>query len=247
MHAMRAREAARRPNDNRRALVIRLVGLRTIADVALARLPGALEVGAIAVRIVVIEELLVARDARRDEILCDLVEDWSAFFIVRPKQCIATPALQPCGELPDEIDGVFEAAVETKSATGRVAVRGIARNKDPAGLITFRDCDAQVPGAEVIESAREGESGGLVQQGSGLGSGNRPVVRAWRQRRMEEPAFLRVDAAEELPVTLQVGVHHPVGRARRKSPKAFTEFARAKHREYHAPLWYCGRRSLSWK
>src|SRR5438309_8159510 len=135
MHAMCARNAAWRPADSRRALVIRLVGLGTIADVALARIPGALEIGAIAVRIVAIEEFLVACDARRDEVLRDLVEDRPAFFVVRGKQRIAAPALQPRGELPAKIDGVFEAIIETKTPIGRVAVRGIARDKDSIGAI----------------------------------------------------------------------------------------------------------------
>src|SRR3954470_6741245 len=139
MHAMGARDAARRPNDNGRTLVVRLISLRTIADVALTRLPGALEVGAIAVWIVAVEELLVARDARRDEILRDLVEDRPAFFIIRRQQCIAAPALQPRRELPAKIDGVLEAVIETKAPIGRMAVRGIPRDKDPAGLIILRD------------------------------------------------------------------------------------------------------------
>src|SRR3954451_10865489 len=100
MHAMRARDAAGRPRDHGRALVVRLIGLGAIADVALARFPGPLEIGAIAVRIVTIEELLVARDPRRDEFLCDFVEDRPAFFVIGVEQRIAAPALQPRGELP---------------------------------------------------------------------------------------------------------------------------------------------------
>src|ERR1700730_2733794 len=118
MHAMCTGDAARRPNDNGRAFVVGLVGLRAIADVALACVPGALEVGAIAVRIVAIEEFFIARDARRDELLRDLVEDRSAFFIIGSEQCIAAPALQPRGELPAEIDGVFETIIETKATIG---------------------------------------------------------------------------------------------------------------------------------
>src|SRR5258708_15128021 len=170
MHAMRTRNAARRPNDNGRALVIRLVGLRAIADVALARIPGALEVGAIALRIVAIEEFLVARDARRDEILPDLVEHGSAFFIVGREQSIAAPALQPRGELPAKIDGVFEPIIEPKAPIRRVAVRGITRKEDPAGAIGLGNRYAQVPGAEGTELAREGETGGLVHQAGGPGS-----------------------------------------------------------------------------
>src|SRR4051812_44917097 len=123
MHAMGPRDAARRPNDNGRTLVVRLISLRTVADVALARLPGALKVGAIALWIVAVEELLVACDARRDEILRDLMEDRSAFFIIRGQQCIAAPALQPRRKLPAKIDGVFEAVVETKAPIRRMAVR----------------------------------------------------------------------------------------------------------------------------
>src|SRR5437764_657324 len=137
MHAMRAGDAIRRSDDDGRAPVIRLIGFGTVTDVALARFPGALEIGAIALWIVAVEEFLVARDARRDEILRDFVEHRPALFVIRRQQCIPAPALQPCRKLPTEIDGVFETIVETKAPIGRVAVRSIARDKDSGSLIAL--------------------------------------------------------------------------------------------------------------
>src|SRR3954453_1014260 len=103
-----ARRAAPRACDDRRAFIVWRIGARTVADVALARLPGALEIGAVARRIVARQKGGVARDARRDEFIGDIAKDRATLGVVRQKQRVAAPALQPCGELPAEIDRVLE-------------------------------------------------------------------------------------------------------------------------------------------
>ena len=54
-----------------------------------------------------------------------------------------------------------------------------------------------------------------------------------RHRGVEKPALADVDAAEELPVALQVGMHDAIGRAPGKTLKLVVQFARAKHRQHH--------------
>ena len=50
---------------------------------------------------------------------------------------------------------------------------------------------------------------------------------------MEEPAFADVDAAEELPVAVQVRVHDAIGRARRKFFQRLVQVAGAEHQQHH--------------
>jgi hypothetical protein len=50
---------------------------------------------------------------------------------------------------------------------------------------------------------------------------------------MEKPAFLRVDAPEELPIAVQVRMQDPIGRLRREALEALAQLARAKHGEHH--------------
>src|SRR5215469_2387748 len=100
VRAMRAAHAARRAEDDRRALVVRLVALHARADVALARLPGPLKLGTVALGIVAGEELAILLDARGDEVLGYLLEDRPAFLAVGGEQRVAAPALQLCLKLP---------------------------------------------------------------------------------------------------------------------------------------------------
>ena len=60
------------------------------------------------------------------------------------------------------------------------------------------------------------------------------VLVSARHRRVEEPALADVDAAEELPVALQVRVQHAVGRALGEALEAFVQLARAEHGQHHA-------------
>ena len=98
VRAERAAAAAGKTPHDRGARVVWLVRLRPIAEIALARLPGALEIGAIVRRIVPIEERLVARDPRRDEVLGDFAEDRTALGVVGGEQCICGPAVQSRGK-----------------------------------------------------------------------------------------------------------------------------------------------------
>src|SRR5262245_336904 len=50
---------------------------------------------------------------------------------------------------------------------------------------------------------------------------------------MEKEALAEVDAAEEHPVSLEIGMHRPEGRARRKTLEAFMQLARTDDREHH--------------
>src|SRR5689334_3951706 len=135
MRPIGARHAAGWSRDDRRAFIVRRVGAGTIADVALTRLPGALEIGAVAAGIVARQECGVARDPRRDELVGDVAEDRAALRIVGGEQCISAPALQPCGELPAEIDRILEPVVEPEAAVGRMAVRGVSGDEGAPGAV----------------------------------------------------------------------------------------------------------------
>ena len=82
-----------------------------------------------------------------------------------------------------------------------MAVRGVAGDEHAADLIFLGDRDAQVPEADVVELAGELEAGGPLQQAVEVEIVARGVL---RHRRVEEEALADVDAAEELPVALQV-------------------------------------------
>ena len=56
---------------------------------------------------------------------------------------------------------------------------------------------------------------------------------AGRHRRMEEPAAAEVDAAQELPVALELGLQHVVERLARIALQQLVQFARAEHEQHH--------------
>src|SRR5690606_22683249 len=53
-------------------------------------------------------------------------------------------------------------------------------------------------------------------------------------RRVEEEALTNVDATEELPVPLELGLEHSVGSALRKALQSFVELRRTEDSQYHA-------------
>ena len=134
-------------------------------------------------------------------------------------------------ELPAEIDRVLQAVVEAEAAVGRMAVRGVAGDEHAADLVLLGDRDAQVPEADVVELGLERKAGRLLQQPVEIEIVPRGVL---RHRRMEEEALADVDPAEELPVAVQVRVHRPVGRLRRKAlAELLVQLARAEHDQHH--------------
>ena len=82
----------------------------------------------------------------------------------------------------------------------------------------------------MIERAGEFEAGGILDQRleiEGLLVGPR------RHGGMKEPALADVDAAEELPIAVEIGMHHAIDRALRKALEPFVQFARAEHHQRH--------------
>ena len=55
------------------------------------------------------------------------------------------------GQLPAEIDNIVEAIVEAVAAIGRMAVRGVAGDKDATDPVFVGDRNAQVPEAHIVE------------------------------------------------------------------------------------------------
>ena len=109
-------------------------------------------------------------------------------------------------------------------------MRGIAGDEYASHLIAIGDGDAQIPKPHVVEIADEREARGFVQQRQEIVIVLRGIG---RHRRMKEPALADVDAAEELPVPLQIGVQHAIGGARRKALEFLVQVARAEQRQHH--------------
>src|SRR5579884_505725 len=138
MAAVGAADAARRTEHDGRAFVMRLVGQNARRGAVGVFLPGPLEFGAVLLRAVAIEEVLILPDAGLDEVFGRLLEDGMALFGIGRKQRLAAPALEHGGKLPAEIDHVVEAVIEAVSAVGGMRMRGIAGDEDVADLILFR-------------------------------------------------------------------------------------------------------------
>jgi hypothetical protein len=110
-------------------------------------LPGPLEFVAVALGVVALEEFPVAADAGFDEVFRGLLENRPPLFAVGRKQRLAAPAVERRSKLPAEIDDVIEPVIEAVSAVRRMRMRGVAGDKDAAGLIGLGDRNAQIPEA----------------------------------------------------------------------------------------------------
>src|SRR5260221_13930193 len=104
MLAVRRRNAARRADHHRRALVARLIDLGAVADVALLPLPRRLELRLVVRRTVAVQERAIVTDARGDEILRHLLDDRAPLVAVGLQQRVTAPAVEPGRQLPAEID-----------------------------------------------------------------------------------------------------------------------------------------------
>src|SRR5215471_19568069 len=220
-----AARPARRAEHDRRALVMRLVSQnigRAEIDVFL---PGALKFGSIALRAMVAQEFPIAANAGFDEIFRGLLEDRPSLFAVAGEQRIAAPAVELRRKFPAEIDDIVEPVVEAIGAVRRMGMRGVARYEDAAGTVSLGYGDLQVPETDVIKIAGEWKAGRFLQQSMKVEIVARGVR---RHRRVEEPAFADVDAAEKLPVAVQRGMNDPIGGTRRKTLEPLVKPARAK-------------------
>src|SRR5581483_8929935 len=95
------------------------------------------------------------------------------------------------------------------------------------------DHDAQVPEPDVVEVRVEVKAGRVVEQAKEV-----EVVgcRVARHGRVKEKAFADVDPTEELPVAVELRLHHPVRGGGWESVEKFVQFLRAEHRQHHALL-----------
>src|SRR5437660_12591104 len=112
IRSVRRRNATRRADHHRRALVARLIDLGAVADVALLPLPRGLELRLVARRTVAVEERAIVADARGDEILRHLLDDRAPLVAVGLQQHVAAPAVELGRELPAEIDRILQPVVE---------------------------------------------------------------------------------------------------------------------------------------
>src|SRR5690349_16195796 len=99
---------------------MRLVRLWPPAPQAPVLGPGALEVRAIALGVMLLEPFPVALDAAGDHRLASLHENRTSLRMVGVQQRLPTPALQLGGQLPPEVRRVLQAGVQTESTVRRM-------------------------------------------------------------------------------------------------------------------------------
>ena len=141
--------------------------------------------------------------------------------------------MQSRRKFPAEIGGVFEAGVDAVAAIGRMAVRGVAGDEDAAHAVLIRDRDAQVPKADVLELDVELLADRRMQKAAEI---EIVFCRTERHRRVKEPGSAEIDAAEELPVALQVGMQHIVEGLVGEALQQPVQAGRAEHQQHHQPV-----------
>ena len=138
------------------------------------------------------------------------------------EQGLAAPTVEACGELPAQIGPILKAVVQPETAIGRRRVGGVTGDEDAVRPIVLRHRQPQIPEADMVERAGELEAGDPVEQGGKVEIVPGGVV---GHGCVEEPAFVRVDAAEELPVAVQVRMQDPVSRLHREPLEALAQLA----------------------
>ena len=196
----------------------------------MAPFPSSLELGPITLRIVAVQKLRIALDARGDEIIRRIPEHGAALFAIALKQGFSAPALHASSELPAQIDDVFETIVQPKATIGRMRMRGITCNENASTLVLVGHRHAHLPEGQVFEIAFHRKAGGLANEakrveGFNLGFG--------RHRCVEEPAIRHIDTTEKLPIAIVFRTQDAIGRAFGKTLQLFVEIGRAENGEQH--------------
>src|SRR5262249_22210592 len=179
--------------------------LRACARLALR--PRAFEAGSVADRTERCKEAAIIGNRLFDEIARRRLEDGAALGIVRLQQALAAPTLQHGGKLPSQIARILKPNVDAIPPVRRMAVGGIARNKDAVRAIALGNRKAQVPKPDVIERN--------VKLGTGRGIEKLAKVevvprRAGWDGSVEKPAAAEIHAAKELPVAVKLRVENAV-------------------------------------
>ena len=185
---------------------MRLVRLGAPAPRRSVLRPGAFELGPVPVGVVALQPDAILLDAAGDHRFARLLEDRPPLLVVRLQQPVAAPALQRGRQFPAQVDGVLEAGVQSEPTVGRVLVARVAGDEHAPLAVLAGDHDAQIPEANVVELGMKVEAGRLVQQGEEVEVVGGGVL---GHRRVEEEALADVDAAEELPVALELRLHAP--------------------------------------
>src|SRR4051812_4838075 len=94
MFAARARYSACRPGNDRRTFIVRLEGIDLARRAGLARIPGLLKGGLVALRMVGAQKGAILLDEIRDEIARGRYEDGLAFLRIGGEQIGPAPSLQ---------------------------------------------------------------------------------------------------------------------------------------------------------
>src|ERR1700677_2291852 len=105
VRARRPDTRALRPDDDRRALVVRLIG-RTGLVARRALAPDLLELSLVDERVVTLEKLGIFRDAACDHLEAGVLEDRLALFAVGVEQVVTAPPVEHGSEFPAEVGNV---------------------------------------------------------------------------------------------------------------------------------------------
>ena len=112
-------------------------------------------------------------------------------------------------------------------------MRGIASNEDAAFVIRVGGRDPQLPEPDMVEFDVEVCTDRGVQMGAEI-----EIVfgGVGRNGRVEEPGCPEIDAAEELPISLQIGMQDVEEGFAGESLQQAMQLMRAEHQEHHQPV-----------
>src|SRR5262249_502521 len=233
MGATRAAAPPRRSPHDRRSLAVWLKDMDLGACARLALRPRALEAGSVAERTERCKEAAIIGNRLFDEIARRRLKDGATLGIVRLQQVLAAPTLQHRGKLPSQIARILKPDVDAIPPVRRMAVGGIACNKDAARAIALGNREAQVPKPDVIErNAKLGTGRGVEKVGKVEGV---PGRGGW-DGSVEKPAAAEIHAAEELPVAVKLRVENAVEGFAGIALQQAVQALRAKHQQHHQPI-----------
>src|SRR5437773_1609203 len=110
-------------------------------------------------------------------------------------------------------------------------VASIAGDEHATLAVLAGQHDAQVPEANVVELGMEVEARRLMEQSQEVEVVRRAV---FGQGCMKEEPLAHVDAAEELPVALQLRLHDSVSCGRREAVEELVQLLRAEDGQHHS-------------
>ena len=195
-----------------------------------AFLPGFLKADAVTIGIEGVQKVLVGFYRFGNEVAHGRFKDRPALRVIRVQQGIAAPTLKNRREFPAQVARIFQTGINTIAAIGRVAVRCIAGNEQPACAVGVSDGKAQIPKTDVFHFNFKFSTYRLMQIRLEI-----KVVSACTggYRCVKKPGVAKINTPEKLPVTAQTGLQHVVKRFAGIAFQQRVQLMRAKHQQNH--------------